>query len=84
MKRMEGAVAMLELLDYRRAEASDPKFGKQIERDLMDLYIRDLDPDRGSASGTASVPEGWLSRVAFLVIGVGPYAVLFWLLWPGR
>ena len=26
----------------------------------------------------------WLSELAFLLITIGPYIVMFWLLWPRR
>ena len=47
MKRMDGAVALLELLDRRRAETHDEAVGRSIEQALVDMFISDLDPERG-------------------------------------
>ena len=80
MKRMDAAVATLELLDRRRAEAEDSTLGGEMERDLVDMYIRDLDFDYDTAAGMEPPLKPWLSRLAFLLIGIGPHAVLFWLL----
>ena len=82
MTRIDEAVAELELLDRWRAATDNPNLGQDIERDLVDLYIRDLDPDIDPRSESRSEP--WLVRIGFVVIGIGPYAVLIWLLWPGR
>jgi hypothetical protein len=46
MKRMDAAVALLDLLDRRRAETHDATLGKVIERDLVYMFIHDLDPER--------------------------------------
>jgi hypothetical protein len=82
MKRMDAAVAMLEVLDRRRAEVKDRRIGERIERDLVDLYIRDLDPERYNPAGMNA--GRWLLLIGFLAGGLGQYAVLFWLLWPER
>jgi hypothetical protein len=84
MKRMDAAVAMLELLDRRRAEAEDSTLGEEIERDLVDTYIRDLDFDYDAAAGMDPPLKPWLSKLGFLLIGIGPHAVLIWLLSSGR
>ena len=84
MKRMEAAVAMLELLDRRRAEAEDPTLGAEIERDLVDMYIRDLDFDRNCIPRMDPRRKWWLSDLGFLLIGVGPHVILLWLLCTGR
>lgn len=45
MKRLDAAFAMLEVLERRRAEADKRRFVEQMERDLVDSYIRDLEPE---------------------------------------
>jgi hypothetical protein len=84
MKRLDAAVAVLEVLDRRRAETRDAGLGRDTERNLIDLFIRDLDPDRDQPARAGTTLQTRLVDLGFIVFLDSPYALLVWLLWAHR
>lgn len=81
-ERLQSAVAILEELDRRRAEAHDTNLGEDVERDLVDIFIRDLDPEPHVSAGLATRLQSRFAGWMFLIIAGCPYAVILWLMWP--